>query len=131
MKINMFVFCLAILMLCSASKFSFGQSVATVPELSTKTLDINKDGKADVTHYHDGKNVTKAEADTNYDGKPDITVYTENGKFKSAEVDTDYDGTPDKKFSSSSEFNKWLNENHPDFNDSLAWSDKTYTLFKF
>lgn len=113
---------------------SLGCSQVTTPILKTietRTVDVDKDGDPDVTYYHDGKYISKAEADTNEDGKPDITVYAENGKFKSAEVDTDYDGKPDQKFSDTATFNKWLNQNNPQYKDSLGWSDWTYSLYKF
>jgi major membrane immunogen (membrane-anchored lipoprotein) len=97
----------------------------------TKTVDANKDGATDVTYYSDGKYVSKIEADSNYDGKPDITVNLKDGKFESAEADTDYDGKPDKKFSDVAEFNKWLNENNPDFQDKLNRPDWQFDLLKF
>ncbi len=103
--------------------------VSQKPEI--KTVDVNKDGKPDVTYYSDGKYVSKIEADTNYDGKPDVTVHLKNGKFQSAEVDTNYDGKPDKKFSDVAEFNKWLNENKPDFKDQLNRPDWQFDLLKF
>lgn len=94
--------------------------------------DINNDGNPDLTYYHEEETVTKAEADTNFDGKPDVTVHMEDGKFKSAEADTDYDGKPDKKFSDVAEFNKWLNEDRPQFKDSLGFSeDGTFTAVRF
>ncbi|MDP3142349.1 MAG: hypothetical protein Q8N14_00155 [Candidatus Omnitrophota bacterium] len=107
------------------------QAIQNAPVVQTKTVDINKDGKPDVTYYHDEKYVTKVEADTNYDGKPDVAVYTENGKFKSAEADTDYNGSTDKKFDDAAAFNKWLSENKPDFQDSLNPPDWTFPLLKF
>ena len=110
---------------------AYSQTAPVIASAQTKTVDVNKDGKADVTYYHDGVNITKAEADTNYDGKPDVTVYVENGKFKSAEVDTDYDGKPDNKFSDTAEFNKWLNENQPDFKDSLGWQEWKVSMMRF
>ncbi len=100
-------------------------------KIETRTSDVNNDGKPDVTYYSDGKYVSKAEADTNYDGKPDITLYTENGKFKSAEVDTNYDGKIDKEFNDVSEFNKWLNENHSDFEDRLNKANWQFNLISF
>lgn len=93
-----------------------------------KTVDVNKDGKPDVTYQQVEGFATKVEADTNYDGKPDVVVYVENGKFDSAEVDTDYDGRADKQFNDSSQFNKWVNENRSDFNDSLGWDDWSRTM---
>ncbi|MFZ5800733.1 MAG: hypothetical protein ACOY3D_05085 [Candidatus Omnitrophota bacterium] len=94
----------------------------------TVTKDINNDGTVDVTYYHDGKYINKAEADTNYDGKPDVTVYAEEGKFKSAEADTDHDGEPDKQFSDAKAFNDWVNQHKPEFKGALGWSDWTYTV---
>ena len=107
-------------------------SVTPTPkEAAAKTYDVNKDGKPDVTYYSDGKYITKVEADTNRDGKPDVTVHTKDGKFESAEVDTNYDGKTEKKFSDANAFNKWLNENHPDFNDKLNRADWQFDLNKF
>lgn len=97
-------------------------------EMKTATVDVNNDGTADVTYYHDGKNINKAEADTNYDGKPDVTVYAEDGKFKSAEADTDFDGKPDKQFSDAKQFNDWVNQNKSEFKGALGWSDWTYAV---
>jgi len=106
-------------------KLSFAQT-------NTATTDVNKDGKADVTYYQEGKNITKIEADTNYDSKPDVTINTENGKFKSAEADTDYNGTIDKKFSNAKDFNAWLNKDKPEFVNTLGFSDDgTYTAVRF
>ncbi|MBU1869155.1 MAG: hypothetical protein KJ818_01675 [Candidatus Omnitrophica bacterium] len=99
--------------------------------VKTKTVDVNKDGKADVTYYGDEKNVTKVEADTDYDGKPDVVVNVKDGKFESAEVDSDEDGTPEKKFSDVKDFNEWLNKDNAAFKDSLGWSDWQWNLMKF
>jgi len=96
-----------------------------------KTLDVNKDGKPDVVYHSDGKYTSKIEADTNYDGQYDITIYTKDGNFDSAEADTDYDGQTDKKFSNVKEFNQWLNEKHPDFEDQLNRPDWQFDLIKF
>jgi hypothetical protein len=98
--------------------------------LETKAVDVNKDGKPDVTYYQHEGFATKVDADTNYDGKPDVTVYVENGKFDSAEADTDYDGKVDKQFNDQSQFKQWVNENRPDFNDSLGWDDWSRTNSK-
>ena len=94
--------------------------------------DINNDGTPDVMFHKEGVYMSRVEADTNFDKKSDVTVDLENGKFKSAEVDTDYNGTPDKKFSDVAEFNKWLNDNHPDFKERLGFSDDgTFTAAQF
>jgi len=109
----------------------FSEETPASNKTVTKTADVNKDGKPDVTYYSDGAYVTKAEADTNFDGKPDVTVYLKDGKFDSAEVDTDYNGTVDKKFTDANGFNKWLNDNHPGFNDELNKKDWTFNALKF
>ncbi len=88
-----------------------------------RTIDVNKDGKPDVTYEKREEFATKVSADTNYDGNPDVVVYVENGKFDSAEVDTDYDGKVDKKFTDQAQFKQWVNNNRPDFNDSLGWEE--------
>lgn len=98
--------------------------------LETKTVDVNKDGKPDVTYEQVEEFATKVEADTNYDGRPDVVVYVENGEFDSAEVDTDYDGKTDKQFNDQTQFKKWVNENRPAFNDSLGWDDWSRTKSK-
>ena len=117
-----------------ADIYSAYSQVPLVPapaQVQVKTVDVNRDGKPDVTYYHDGKNVTKVEADTNYDGKPDVTVNVKDGKFESAEADTNYDGKPEKKFSSSKEFNEWVNRERPEFRESLNRPDWDATLLKF
>ncbi len=117
-----------------ANIYSAYSQVPIVPapaQIQVKTVDVNKDGTPDVAFHHDGKNVTKVEADTNFDGKPDVTVNIKDGKFESAEADTDYDGKPEKKFSSSKEFNEWVNRERPDFKDQLNRPDWDVTLMKF
>ncbi len=108
----------------------------TAPEpatvsMQTKTVDVNKDGKPDVTYYGDGKYVTEVQADTNYDGKSDVVVHLKDGKFQSAEADTDYNGTMDKKFSDVKEFNQWLNKNNPAFEEELNRPDWQFNLLQF
>ncbi len=116
---------------CVNTYSGYAQATTAPKEITTKTYDVNKDGKPDVTYYSDGKYVAKAEADTNYDGKPDVTVFTKDGKFESAQVDTDYNGTADKQINDVKEFNKWLNRNHPDFNDRLNKDDWRFDLADF
>jgi len=96
----------------------------------TKGVDVNEDGNPDVIYHHDGENITKISADTNYDGAPDVVVYIEEEKFKSAEVDTDFDGKPDKTINDSAQFKEWVNENRPDFNNSLGWDDYSRKISK-
>jgi hypothetical protein len=110
--------------ICVVSLFFSGVVLAA----QSKTVDVNKDGKPDVTYQQVEEFATKVEADTNYDGKPDLVVYVENGKFDSAEVDSDYDGKTDKQFNDSAQFKQWVNENRPDFNDSLGWDNWSRTI---
>lgn len=95
-----------------------------------KAVDVNKDGKADVIYHHDGENITKIYADTNYDGTNDVVVHIEDGKFKKAEIDADHDGSIDKKIEDAPQFKQWVNENRPDFNDSLGWDDYSRKIDK-
>lgn len=97
----------------------------------TATSDINQDGQPDITYYHDGKYVNKAEADIDYDGKTEVTVHAKDGRFQSAEADMDHDGKPDKEFTDPKAFNKWLNENGPDFSDKMGTDDWMYYGIKF
>jgi hypothetical protein len=117
---------ITLIFIFAAAFFSLGSALAD----QAKNVDVNKDGKPDVTYYKSGERFAKIEADTNYDGKPDVVVYVEDGKFKSAEVDSDYNGKTDKKFSDPTQFKKWVNENRPDFNDSLGWDDYSRTISK-
>ena len=116
---------------CAKFYLAYPQVTSASKKVETKSYDVNKDGRPDVTYYSDGKYIAKAEADTNYDGKPDVVVYAKDGKFESAEVDTNYDGKTDKKLSDVKTFNSWLNENHPDFNDKLNRADWEVKLLKF
>ncbi|MFA5116574.1 MAG: hypothetical protein WC486_04745 [Candidatus Omnitrophota bacterium] len=91
--------------------------------VKTKAVDVDNDGKAEVTYHCDGKQVTKAQADTNDDGKPDITVNVKDGKFQSAHADIDHDQNPDKTFNDLQSFDKWINETHPDYDRTLNRGD--------
>ncbi len=99
--------------------------------IQATAIDIDKDGKPDVVYYYDDKYITMAEADTNKDGRADVRVYTRNGKFKSAEADTDYDGKADKEFSNPDDFDAWLNQNNPGYEDYLNRPNWEKTLFSF
>lgn len=96
----------------------------------SKSVDVNKDGKPDVTYQQVKESDTKVTADTNYDGKPDVVVNVKNGKFVSAEVDSNNDGKVDKQFNNPDQFKQWVNENSPDFNDSLGWDNWSRTISK-
>lgn len=99
--------------------------------VTIKSVDVNKDGKNDVTYYGDGKNVTKVEADTNYNSKPDVVVHIENGKFKSAEADTDHNGSMETKFNDYRAFKDWVNKTNPDFAKELNRPDWEWKLLEF
>lgn len=106
--------------------FTFGATSAE----KTKSVDINKDGKPDVIYHHDGGNINKIQADTNYDGKHDVEVHIKDGKFQEAKIDTDHDGKVDKTITSTVQFKQWVNDNRPDFNDSLGWDDYSRKIDK-
>ncbi|OQB11962.1 MAG: hypothetical protein BWY16_00562 [Candidatus Omnitrophica bacterium ADurb.Bin205] len=95
-----------------------------------KVLDVNQDGKPDVFYHHDGESITKINADTNYDGTDDVIVYIEDGKFNKAHIDADHDGEYEVKIDNEAQFKNWVNENRPDFNDSLAWDDYSRKISK-
>lgn len=128
----MVVFLLAFFCAGIYPAYSQAQIAPVLPQSQEiKTADVNKDGTPDVVYHREGKYTSKVEADTNYDGKYDITIYTKEGNFDSAEVDTDYDGQADKKFSDVKEFNQWVNEKRPDFEDQLNRPDWQFDLIKF
>ena len=120
MKKLCFIIAGAFVLSCCVVYLVYAQGAAAV---KTKAVDINNDGKAEVTYYSDGKQVTKAQADTNKDGKPDVTVNVKDGKFQSAEVDTNNDGKVDKNFKDLKSFDDWLNQNHPDYDRTLNRGD--------
>lgn len=116
---------------CALGAGCVHSDVSAEGERQAKTRDVNNDGTPDVTYSGTGDFVETAEADTDYDGRPDVTVRVKDGQFESAEIDTDKDGAPDKKISDVAEFNQWLNENNPDFNESLNRPDWQFSLMKF
>ena len=121
MKRIFLIIAMALVLSCAAVYLVYAQGPAAA--VKTKAVDIDNDGKADVTYYSDGEQVTKAQADTNKDGKPDVTVDIKDGKFKSAEVDTNNDGKAEKNFNDLKSFDNWLNENHPDYDRTLNRGD--------
>ncbi len=105
-------------------------ALGAAPVHKTKSVDVNKDGKPDVVYHSDGENITGIDADTNYDGKNDVKVYVKEGKFEKAEVDTDHDGKVDKTINNTAQFKQWVNDNRPDFDDSLGWDDYSRKIDK-
>lgn len=97
--------------------------LGAAPVNKPKTLDVNQDGKPDVFYHHDGENINRIHADTNYDGTDDVVVHVEDGKFKKAHIDADHDGEYETRIDNEAQFKNWINENRPDFNDSLGWDD--------
>ena len=116
---------------CVNTFIGYGEDIPVTKTQEIKTYDVNKDNKPDVTYFKDGENISMAEADTNNDGKPDVIIYLKDGKFDSADVDTDYNGTFEKKFTDVSEFNKWLNDKHSDFNEHLNRANWQFALLNF
>lgn len=102
---------------------SLAQAMGQTAQKPTKTEDVNKDGKPDVSYYGDGKTTTRIEADTNYDGQPDVVVNTKEGNFQSAEIDTDHNGSLDTTITDASQFKQWINTNRPEFKQTLGRSD--------
>lgn len=122
-----FIAFLAVFCMTVPPIFAMGQAA----QKPAKTVDVNKDGKPDVSYYSDGKNITHIEADTNYNGQPDVVVNAKDGKFESAEIDTDHNGSLDKKFTDAAQFKQWVNENRPDFKESLCNPEGTVGMFRF
>ncbi len=116
---------------CVSINSGYAQCVKVPENTVKKAYDINKDEKVDIKYSSDDKSSGMITADTNFDGKPDMVIHVKDGKFDSAEADTDYDGTMEKKFSDVAQFNQWLNESHPDFNDALSHADGTFEIWKF
>jgi len=102
---------------------SLAQAMGQAVEKPIKTVDVNKDGKPDVSYYGDVKTTARIEADTNYDGQPDVIVNTKEGKFQSAEIDADYDGSFDTTITDANQFKQWINMNRPGFKQTLGKSD--------
>jgi uncharacterized protein YdgA (DUF945 family) len=123
MKKTGVVFIFLFALFCVSTFLCYAQQAPGVVPITVKIVDLNKDGKPDITYYGEGKNVSKIEADTNYDGKSDVAVTLKNGKFESAEIDTDYNGSVDKKYTDADTFNQWLNKNHPEFHDDMYFSN--------
>ncbi len=64
--------------------------------LIKKELDLNFDGRPDVTKRYYNNELVKKEIDTNFDGIVDHWEYYQDGRLARIEIDTDNDGKPDK-----------------------------------
>lgn len=69
-----------------------GAQVATC-----KQVDLNWDGKVDITYYYDETGAQSAleEMDLDFDGRTDVTAYFSNGKRIREEKDMNFDSRPD------------------------------------
>jgi hypothetical protein len=121
------VFLVSVCLTCAA----YAQTPSASGQQKVKKFDVNKDGQPDVVFYAEGKSVAGIKADTDYNGKPDVVIRLKEGKFESAKVDTDSDGKADLNFSDVAEFNKWLNDNHPEFNSYLNQPEWQFDLLQF
>ena len=65
--------------------------------MTCKQVDLNHDGKVDITYYYDdtGLQSVLEEFDLDFDGRTDLTVYYGNGKKVREELDTNYDNRSD------------------------------------
>lgn len=67
-----------------------------IDKLVRKELDINWDGKVDITRYYDQNEQVEREAlDLDFDGKVDQVNFYEKGAIVRKERDLDYNGKPD------------------------------------
>ncbi|MBX5481077.1 MAG: hypothetical protein IRZ16_04385 [Myxococcaceae bacterium] len=68
----------------------------TFDKLIRKELDINWDGKVDITrNYDDNEQVAREALDLDFDGKVDQVNFYEKGQIVRKERDLDYNGKPD------------------------------------
>jgi hypothetical protein len=66
-------------------------------QLARKELDINWDGKIDLTRFYDERgSLAREELDLNFDGRVDQAHFYEAGHLVRKELDVDYDGRPDQ-----------------------------------
>ncbi len=65
--------------------------------MTCKQVDLNHDGKVDITYYYDdtGTQSVLEEFDLDFDGRNDLTVFYANGKKVREELDTNYDNRSD------------------------------------
>jgi hypothetical protein len=65
--------------------------------LTCRQVDLNHDGKVDITYYYDdsGQQPNLDEVDLDFDGRVDLTTYYVGGRKVREELDTNYDNQPD------------------------------------
>ena len=65
--------------------------------MTCRQVDLNFDGKVDITYYYDeaGASVALDEVDLDYDGRVDLTTYYTGGRKVRQEQDTNLDGQSD------------------------------------
>lgn len=92
---------------------------------STQPVDVNNDGRADITHHQDGAKRRCSEVDLNFDGKADLLrFYEDNGQSVSFEQhDFDFDGRlDDNNFYKAGKLErKELDTNFDGLIDSWLW----------
>src|SRR5579871_5272529 len=64
--------------------------------LACKEVDLNLDGKIDITRYYADGKLVREELDTNFDQRPDVWKYYENEKLVRIERDNNGDGKVDE-----------------------------------
>src|SRR5688500_1667132 len=67
--------------------------------MTCKQVDLNHDGKVDITYYYDdtGAQAALEEFDLDFDGRNDLVVYYGNGKKVREEMDTNYDSRSEER----------------------------------
>lgn len=92
---------------------------------STQKVDVNNDGRPDITHHLDGSKRACSEVDMNFDGKPDLVrFYEDDGRAISFEQhDFDFDGRLDSQayYKAAKVERKELDTNFDGLVDTWMW----------
>ncbi len=111
----------------SASARNEPQPITRKPcsEGSSQTVDVNNDGRADITHRVEGSKRVCSEVDLNFDGRPDLgRFYDKDGTTIGFEQhDYDFDGKPDDNiyYKSGKIERKELDTNFDGLIDTWLW----------